>query len=76
MSLARGEFLNITLVPRYSWLPSILEYLSREDAERAVKELDGRDLRGQPVRVALDREVSCNCSRPEFILTLCLPAWS
>ena len=36
---------------------SILEYLSREDAERAVKELDGRDLRGQPVRVALDREV-------------------
>ena len=36
---------------------SILEYLSREDAERAVKELDGRDLRGQPVRVAMDREV-------------------
>ncbi|KAH9945842.1 uncharacterized protein BXZ73DRAFT_86098 [Epithele typhae] len=34
----------------------ILEYLSREDSERAVKELDGRDLRGQPVRVALDRE--------------------
>ncbi|KAI0807697.1 hypothetical protein C8Q74DRAFT_1188017 [Fomes fomentarius] len=34
----------------------ILEYLSREDAERAVKELDGRDLRGQPVRVAMDRE--------------------
>ncbi|KAI0780623.1 hypothetical protein BD413DRAFT_498702 [Trametes elegans] len=36
----------------------ILEYLSREDADRAVKELDGRDLRGQPVRVALDRDVS------------------
>ena len=35
-----------------------MEYLSREDAERAVKELDGRDLRGQPVRVAMDREVS------------------
>ncbi|KAI0372970.1 hypothetical protein BV20DRAFT_1034218 [Pilatotrama ljubarskyi] len=34
----------------------ILEYLSREDAERAVKELDGRDLRGQPVRVTMDRE--------------------
>ncbi|KAH8099591.1 hypothetical protein BXZ70DRAFT_894790 [Cristinia sonorae] len=32
----------------------ILEYLSRDDAERAVKELDGKDLRGQPVRVALD----------------------
>ena len=39
-------------------MDSILEYLSREDAERAVKELDGRDLRGQPVRVALDAGVS------------------
>jgi len=32
----------------------VLEYLSREDAERAVKELDGKDLRGRPVRVAFD----------------------
>ncbi|THH30741.1 hypothetical protein EUX98_g3446 [Antrodiella citrinella] len=32
----------------------ILEYLSRDDAERAVKELDGKDLRGQAVRVAMD----------------------
>ncbi|KAI0053911.1 hypothetical protein FA95DRAFT_1600429 [Auriscalpium vulgare] len=31
----------------------ILEYLARDDAERAVKELDGKDLRGQPVRVSL-----------------------
>jgi hypothetical protein len=36
----------------------ILEYLSREDAERAVKELDGKDLRGQPVRVDLFGDVS------------------
>lgn len=36
----------------------ILEYLSREDADRAVKELDGKDLRGRPVRVALDDTVS------------------
>jgi splicing factor, arginine/serine-rich 4/5/6 len=36
----------------------ILEYLTRDDAERAVKELDGRDLRGRPVRVALDDYVS------------------
>ena len=36
----------------------ILEYLSREDADRAVKELDGRDLRGQPVRVELFGDVS------------------
>ncbi|THV07799.1 hypothetical protein K435DRAFT_741147 [Dendrothele bispora CBS 962.96] len=32
----------------------ILEYLSRDDAERACKELDGTDLRGRPVRVTLD----------------------
>ncbi|KAL4067793.1 hypothetical protein J3A83DRAFT_4374126 [Scleroderma citrinum] len=32
----------------------VLEYLSREDADRAVKELDGKDLRGRPVRVAYD----------------------
>lgn len=44
---------------------SILEYHTRDDAERAVKELDNRDLRGQPVRVALDAEVSpVNRSRP------------
>jgi arginine/serine-rich splicing factor 4/5/6 len=36
----------------------VLEYLSREDAERAVKELDGKDLRGQAVRVDLFTEVS------------------
>lgn len=32
----------------------ILEYPSREDAERAVKQLDNTDLRGRSVRVALD----------------------
>ncbi|KAG1877680.1 hypothetical protein DFJ58DRAFT_720465 [Suillus subalutaceus] len=32
----------------------ILEYLSRDDADRAVKDLDGKDLRGRPVRVAYD----------------------
>lgn len=36
---------------------SILEYLSRDDAERAVKDLDGKDLRGRPVRVSLDETV-------------------
>lgn len=44
-------------------LPSILEYLSRDDADRAVKELDGKDLRGNSVRVSLDTtEVSSNLS--------------
>ncbi|KAG6877737.1 hypothetical protein C0993_004554 [Termitomyces sp. T159_Od127] len=32
----------------------ILEYLNREDADRAVRELDGKELRGRPVRVAFD----------------------
>ncbi|KAK7038107.1 hypothetical protein R3P38DRAFT_2904476 [Favolaschia claudopus] len=32
----------------------ILEYLSRDDADRAVKTLDNTDLRGRPVRVAFD----------------------
>lgn len=36
---------------------SILEYIAREDADRAVKELDGKDLRGQSVRVALQEDV-------------------
>ncbi|TFY71879.1 hypothetical protein EVG20_g1130 [Dentipellis fragilis] len=34
----------------------ILEYLARDDAERAVKELDGKDLRGQAVRVAMQED--------------------
>jgi hypothetical protein len=39
-------------------LVRILEYLNREDAERAVKELSGKDLRGQAVRVDLFEDVS------------------
>jgi len=38
-------------------LVRILEYLSREDADRAVKDLDGKDLRGQAVRVDLFGDV-------------------
>lgn len=41
-----------------SLLRRILEYLNREDAERAVKDLSGRDLRGQAVRVDLHDDVS------------------
>jgi len=36
----------------------VLEYLNREDADRAVKDLNGKDLRGQPVRVDLFDDVS------------------
>jgi len=33
-----------------------LEYQSREDADRAVKQLDGKDLRGRTVRVVADND--------------------
>ena len=36
---------------------SILEYQSREDADRAAKQLDGKDLRGQTVRVVVNNDV-------------------
>lgn len=59
MSLARGQCSHcLYLVCFIDFYFSILEYLSRDDADRAVKELDGKDLRGQPVRVAMDVEVS------------------
>lgn len=41
---------------------SILEYSNREDATLAIKELDGKELRGRPVRIALDPSV-CNLNR-------------
>ena len=34
-----------------------MEYLSRSDAEFAAKDLDGRDLRGQPVTVTFAEDV-------------------
>lgn len=34
----------------------ILEYQSREDADRAAKQLDGKDLRGQTVRVVANND--------------------
>lgn len=40
-----------------------MEYQSREDADRAVKQLDGKDLRGRTVRVVADNDV-----RPLYIL--------
>lgn len=46
---------------------SILEYLVREDAERAVKDLDGKDLRGQQVRVTLQDAVSVQLSSDEDV---------
>lgn len=36
---------------------SVLEYQSREDADRAAKQLDGKELRGRVVRVAPDHDV-------------------
>ena len=41
--------------------------MSREDADRAVKDLDGKDLRGRPVRVAFDDSVSIHLIGPLFV---------
>jgi len=41
---------------------SILEYQSREDADRAAKQLDGKDLRGQTVRVVANNDVRLPCT--------------
>lgn len=43
-------------IDRDSGGDGVLEYQHREDAERAVKQLDGKDLRGQTVRVLADAE--------------------
>ena len=40
----------------------ILEYLSRDDADYAVKSLDGKELRGQVLRVTVGEEVSVAAS--------------
>jgi hypothetical protein len=54
----------------------ILEYLSRDDADRAVKDLDGKDLRGRPVRVALDDSVRIfENHNIVLMLTYQLSAW-
>jgi hypothetical protein len=39
-------------------LSSLIEYSTREEADGAIRDLDGKEIRGTPVRVALD-EVSC-----------------
>jgi hypothetical protein len=39
-----------------TWI-SVLEYISRDDADAAVKALDNKELRGNVVRVALGGEV-------------------
>ncbi|KAG8712140.1 hypothetical protein FRC11_000952 [Ceratobasidium sp. 423] len=44
-------------VDRDSPNTGIIEYVSQSDAENAVRTLDGRDLRGAPVRVAADERV-------------------
>jgi hypothetical protein len=57
MCLAKGETYFVFSSVCCTKLFSILEYLSKEEADRAVKDLDGRELRGKVVRVALDDSV-------------------
>lgn len=58
MSPVKGTSHSFDAMFRANALRRILEYLNREDAERAVKDLSGRDLRGQAVRVDLHDDVS------------------
>ena len=54
----------------------ILEYLNRDDADRAVRELDGKELRGRPVRVAFDDSVSISFYFETNSLYLCIACWA
>lgn len=49
---------------------SILEYVNYEDAEYAVRSLDGKELRGVPVHLSID-SVRCRWFQHNKILTLC-----
>ena len=54
-------------------LSSVLEYQSREDADRAAKQLDGKDLRGRTVRVVADHDVRLPC-KPFAPLLIVFPS--
>jgi len=67
--LAKGMVTSINayvVPPSLIFVCRILEYLSREDADRAVKDLDGKDLRGRPVRVAFDDSVCLSSASHPF----------
>jgi hypothetical protein len=53
-TLETGKITQTTLNLSLMLHDSILEYMSREEAERAAKDLDGKELRGRSVRVLLD----------------------
>lgn len=57
MFLDKGQSVHMSLPPHPHMDSRILEYATREDADRALKDLDGRDLRGKVVRVAFDENV-------------------
>jgi len=54
---AKGELPGLNMMFHLLLKFSVLEYLFRDDADRAVRELDGKELRGRPVRVTLDDSV-------------------
>ncbi|PBK93055.1 RNA-binding domain-containing protein [Armillaria gallica] len=54
----------------------ILEYLTREDADRAIRDLDGKELRGKIVRVADDSVSGTVLNFCRSVLKTLLALWS
>lgn len=57
-------------------LRSILEYLTREDADRAIRDLDSKELRGKIVRVADDSVSGTVLKIWRLVLKTLLALWS
>ena len=57
-------------------LDRILEYVTREEAETALRHLDGRDIRGRPVRVQYAPERAERVCWHHPLVWVCFDLWS